>query len=279
MKATRERFVPEESSGQIMAEHLSRYYMTEQLVSVDGKVVLDIACGAGYGTELLARKASYAYGIDISPEAVNYAKTKHHRDNLTYWIGDCCAIPMDDASVDIVVSFETIEHIENHPLFLAEIKRVLRPDGILIISSPNKRLYTDILKTNNPFHVHELYTDEFVKLVTEHFCHTAFFGQNHIWGSIIFPISETTFSHGIGDITSGSVQEKETLYNIAIASNAPLHLNNQYATLVYDITDRLGPLLQQQYQAGYERCRKTPSFRLGHALLHPMSWLNGKKNK
>ena len=277
MKSTGERFIPEQEEGQIKAEHLSRYQLARLLLSLEGKTVLDIACGTGYGTALLAQKAQHVYGVDISQEAVDYARKYHQCDNTTFLAGNCSAIPMDDASADIVVSFETIEHIENHASFLSEIKRVLRPYGTLIISSPNKRLYTDILKTNNPYHVHELYTEEFVGLMGKHFHHTVQFGQTYMLGSIICPTGETDHqTKGMGDIASGSLVAKEAMFNIIVASDAPLQLNGHYNTLTFDITDTLAPALHHQYEAGYNKCRKTPSFRLGHALLHPFSWLKRK---
>lgn len=277
MKSTGERFIPEQEEGPIKAEHLSRYLLACQLLNIDDKTVLDIACGTGYGTALLAQSARHAYGVDIAQEAVDYARAHHRRDNLTYLTGDGCAIPLADNSVDIAVSFETIEHIEDQVSFLSEIKRVLRKDGILIISSPNKRLYTDIYKTDNPYHVHELYTEEFVELIQSRFNHTAMFGQSYMLGAIIYPLAGSEpSSSGVGDITTKSIIAKEALYNIIVASDEPLSLNNPYAALVYDTTDTLAPALHQQYEAGYQRCRETPSFRLGHALLHPFSWLKRK---
>ncbi len=276
MESTGERFIPEQDEGPIKAEHLSRYLLACQLLNIDDKTVLDIACGTGYGTALLAQSARHAYGVDIAQEAVDYAQAHHQRDNLTYLTGDGCAIPMDDDSVDIVVSFETIEHLENQTTFLSEIKRVLRADGTLIISSPNKQLYSDTLKTENPYHVHELYTEEFVELVRSHFSHAVLFGQTPLWGSLLYPVQlQQPPQKAVADITTEDMTPIASLYNILVASDRPLQLNSQYASFVYNATDNLQDYLQQYYESGYRNCRKTPSFRLGHALLHPFAWIKG----
>lgn len=277
MQSTGERYIPETDPAQIEAEHLSRYHLACLLLDIDSKTVLDIACGTGYGTALLAQKAAKVYGIDISQEAIDYAQERYQRDNITYLKGDCLSIPLENDSVDRVVSFETIEHIDDHEQFLREIKRVLHPDGVLILSSPNKHLYQDIKQTNNPYHIHELHPQELVSLIEGHFAHHAVFGQNYLLGSIIYPMDGVTYAAGVSDITSDPLVPKEPMYNIVIASDKDIHLLHPHTALTYETADTLENLLLQQQNAGYERCRKTPSFRIGHAILHPLHWL--KRNK
>src|SRR5215207_9384045 len=138
-------------------EHLHRYGIA--LDFCRGRRVLDVASGEGYGSNLLASVAEGVKGVDISEDAVSHARLKYRRPNLEYLQGSADAIPLPDASIDTVVSFETIEHHDRHAEMLAEIKRVLRPNGVLVISSPDKLNYTDIPGVINPFHVKELYRE------------------------------------------------------------------------------------------------------------------------
>src|SRR5213076_2544358 len=128
---------------------------------VEGKSVLDIASGEGYGAALLASKAQSVTGVDIDPQTVMHAKHTYCNPKLTFMVGSCDDIPLPDGSFDVVTSFETIEHHDKHEEMLDEIKRVLKPDGVLIISSPNRLTYSDEPGYKNPFHVKELYYDEF----------------------------------------------------------------------------------------------------------------------
>ena len=276
MEATGERYIPEMMCGQIQAEHMSRYLMVYHMINLDGKTVLDIASGSGYGTYLLSSKASRAYGVDVSQEAIDYSTERYKRNNLTYLVGNCLAIPLETDSVDVLVSFETIEHFDNHQGFMDEIKRVLHPGGVLVISSPNKRLYTDIPKTHNPYHVHELYTEEFRAILQTVFKHAVFFGQNYMLGSIIYPSDMMPCCTQANDIAENIFNPKEHLYDIAIASDEPIKLQNYGFPLVYDLTHTIEPNNHLYYQEGYNKCRETPSFRLGHALLHPFSLFRRK---
>ena len=164
---TGERFVPTEQ-GVIRQEHLHRYAWCQRLAA--GKDVLDIASGEGYGSAMLAEGARSVVGVDISYEAAAHAASKYKGvDNLRYVQGSAAAIPLADDSVDIVVSFETIEHLLEQEEMMAEIRRVLRPDGIMVMSSPNKEIYSDQAGYHNDFHVKELYLDEFSELVSRYF--------------------------------------------------------------------------------------------------------------
>ena len=132
LEFTGERYVPD-VTGEIRHEHLHRYGLALGLLA--GKDVLDIACGEGYGSAMLAAEARSVIGIDNAAKVVAHArKTYKKSTNLTFEVGDAKAIPLDDQSVDVVVSFETIEHLAEQDEMLAQIARVLRPGGLLIIS-------------------------------------------------------------------------------------------------------------------------------------------------
>ena len=173
---TGERYTPE-TSGQVQLEHLHRYAIAKELVV--GKKVLDIACGEGYGSSILSTSAKKVTGVDISEYAIKHAKSKYKKKNLEFLLGSCSSIPLDDNSVDIVVSFETIEHHDQHEAMMAEIVRVMTAKGLLIISSPNKLEYSDIPAYSNPYHVKELYREELIKLLGNYFS-TKLIGGEHL---------------------------------------------------------------------------------------------------
>lgn len=216
---TGERFVPG-ITGNIFLEHLHRYVMAARIVA--GKDVLDIASGEGFGSSLLAKEARSVIGVDISQDAVMHAAKKYRNPRLRFEAGSATAIPLPDASVDIVVSFETLEHISAHEEMLAEIKRVLRPGGVLIMSTPDKAIYTDRPRYNNPFHVRELYRDEFHALLSNQFAHVRMHGQKVLFGSLI--VAEDAVG-AFAETNSGTLQTvsglADPLYLVGVASDDP----------------------------------------------------------
>ena len=182
---TGERFIPG-VPGEIWYEHWHRYHFAAPLVA--GGNVLDIACGAGYGSALLARRALHVTGADISQEAVDHARGRYASlANVEFRQADCAHLPFGDATFDAVVSFETIEHIAAQETFLDEVRRVLKPGGIVILSCPNKVEYTDKRGVINEFHVRELYRDELAVLIAPRFAHAAWYGQRPSFYSIVWP--------------------------------------------------------------------------------------------
>src|ERR1700689_568049 len=137
--------------GQTQIEHLHRYLLAREWCR--GKDVLDVASGEGYGTALLAQVARSVVGVEISPEAVAHASGAYRADNLRFVAGDARVLPCPDATFDVVTSFETIEHFAEQDCFLDEIRRVLRPGGQLIISTPDRDNYSPAESSANPYHV------------------------------------------------------------------------------------------------------------------------------
>ncbi len=183
---TGERFIPG-AEGEIAYEHCHRYAFARRFVA--GARVLDAACGEGYGAALLGAVASAVTGVDIDAATVGHAGSVHGRRNVRFVCASATALPFAAASFDAVVSFETIEHLDaaDQPRMLAEFARVLVPDGVLVLSSPNRRRYSDERGSRNPFHRHELDRDELARLLDPVFPHRRWFHQqpasvSAIWG-------------------------------------------------------------------------------------------------
>jgi len=214
---TGERYLPQ-VSGEIKLEHYHRYLLSKKF-SV-GKNVLDIACGEGYGSSQLAEVAASVVGVDISKEAVEHARACYPKDNLEFLQGSCSKIPLPDDSVDVVVSFETIEHHNEHEDMMHEIKRVLNQEGVLIISSPDKKEYSDIPQYKNEYHVKELYASEFARLLKNNFNNVMLLGQRIKSGSLIAPYNSSLSSNFFPfDEELNSSEIFVPLYLIAIASD------------------------------------------------------------
>jgi GT2 family glycosyltransferase/ubiquinone/menaquinone biosynthesis C-methylase UbiE len=160
-----ERFDLSQFRGRIAYEHVHRYALCRE--SVAGKRVLDLACGTGYGSALLAQAGGEVTAVDISPEAIRTAKARYG-DAVTFAIADCYDLPFADGAFDVVVANEMIEHVEDHDGLINEAKRVLADGGLFLVSTPNKPVYNRY-KAPNVFHVSEMDTSEFRRLLMRHF--------------------------------------------------------------------------------------------------------------
>lgn len=214
---------------QMVYEHLHRYHLAAELCT--NKVALDIACGEGYGSHLLSQRAKKVIGVDIAPEVIRHAANKYQSPKIKFLEGSCLELPVPDQSVDVVVSFETIEHISGHKPFLREIRRVLNEAGILVISTPDKGMYTDKLGNKNAFHQRELHRLEFFDLLQHNFKHCLSLGQRVIGGSLIaLDGSQTSqrpqviYGSFVGDFETFDFTPaiRDAIYCIAVCSNSPL---------------------------------------------------------
>lgn len=225
LDATGERFMPG-MSGETALEHMHRYLFAREVIS-EGSAVLDVACGEGYGSALLSAKAATVIGVDVSRKAAAHAQGKYGNDRVRFLTGDVCALPLPSSSIDFIVSFETIEHISDHEKMLEEFLRVLKPSGVVIISSPDKYRYSMITGYSNEFHVKELLSHEFQQLMQKYFTNVVFGGQRNMFGTVIdfpdAPSRDVSFSLAEGDIARFE-DVPEPMYLIAIASRAELPL-------------------------------------------------------
>ena len=183
LQFTGERFVPE-CEREIWYEHMHRYVFARQFVA--GLEVLDAACGEGYGAALLAGAAARVVGVDLSPKTIEHARRRYAgAGHLEFRRADVSELPFEDASFDRVISFETIEHLSCQREMMCEFRRVLRPDGVLILSSPDREVYSDALGTDNPHHVRELSREELLNLVRDQFPACRLLGQRLMFHSVI----------------------------------------------------------------------------------------------
>jgi len=170
---TGERMEPQFTDAPTFWEHVQRYRFALRFVR--GQRVLDIACGEGYGTAAIAGAgAAQVIGVDLCEQTCARTRVKYGIDAR---VGNADAIPLDDGSVDLVVSFETIEHLCNPVRFLNECHRVLSSHGKLIISTPNRPVYRQ-RSPSNPHHHHEMTVAEFEDALRTQFDHVQLFGQN-----------------------------------------------------------------------------------------------------
>ena len=225
MKFTGERFVPTEA-GEIRQEHLHRYAWC--LPAVADKDVLDVASGEGYGSAAIAKVARSVVGVDVSHEAIEHARRQYAGiGNLRFEQGSAAALPLPDASMDVVVSYETLEHLNEQQEMINEIRRVLRPDGCLILSSPNRKVYSEKAGHHNQFHVRELDFDELAVLLGQYFGAVRYVGQRLSVTSTItglVPDRELVTWQALTEC-DGSVQQRvavceEPVYFIAVAAAA-----------------------------------------------------------
>lgn len=171
-----ERIVPEETSAGPLAIHQKRYYFA--LPYCDGKRVLDAACGVGYGTAILATRAQAVVALDLSEEAIRYAREHYSSPNVEFAVADLADPQLDDDAFDVVVSFETIEHLPDRDAYLRHLSRTLREDGIYVVSTP--RVDVTVEPPENPFHCVEYSRADFEALLHRCFGEVELFGERRL---------------------------------------------------------------------------------------------------
>lgn len=225
MDFTGERFVPE-CVREILYEHWHRYAWVRQLTR--NQIVLDVACGEGYGSYFLSKTAHSVVGVDIDEPAIGHAKERYKSDNLRFAVADALSLPFDDSTIDVVVCFETLEHLEDHQGLLDEFKRVLKPSGWLALSSPEKASYSDQADYSNPFHVKELYREELETLLANNFTSYQLWAQKLTFASAVWSLNgtqrsiDTSITHWLtmtdAEIHSAPSPQYQPQYILAIAS-------------------------------------------------------------
>lgn len=231
---TGERYTPE-SVREIAYEHWHRYAFAHQLAK--RRRVLDAACGEGYGSALLAQIALDVVGVDVSDATIAHARSRYIAANLRFECRDATALDaFDDASFDLIVSFETLEHVQQQERMLDGFARLLAPDGLLLISTPDKRTYTDLSGQINPHHLRELYRDEFEALLRPRFAHVRLFAQKLLFQSALWALDAD------GGATQSLIQDGAhiahglnypPLYYLAVCAHTPDALSGLPALSLY----------------------------------------------
>lgn len=191
LKFTGERLIPKiNKGGAIFYEHIARYLFASQLTK--NKVVLDAACGSGYGSYILSKygKSKEVYSFDCSKESIDYAKNNYGLKNI-FFIQDNIENLRTyfENIIDIAVGFEIIEHLKNQKHFLVQVKKSLKPNGLFFISTPNKYTYP----AGNPFHTKELSPSQFYKLLNQFFKYIRIYYQYFELAQLIKPKTNADF--------------------------------------------------------------------------------------
>ncbi len=216
---TGERFIPGQGGVQLAYEHLHRYLFAMQLAL--GKQVLDVASGSGYGTGLLAKVARRVLAIDMDNTSISQARRTVRDPNIGFVNADGTRLPVRSSSMELVVAFEVIEHVPDQEGMIRELARVLEPGGVVLISTPNKAVYSDARKYVNPFHLREFYRDEFMELLHRGFPFVRLLHQQVRAGSLITGCESTART---GEILTGPIPGEEhaetaSMYFLACCSD------------------------------------------------------------
>ena len=177
---TGERVIPGQVSDDLWSEHVARYAYAR--LFTERKRVLDAGCGTGYGSAELAHSAGVVTGLDLSPDAIGYARSNYLFPRLRFVVSSCLNMPFAPNSFDLVVAFEVIEHLADYRSFLNECARVLTHSGLFLVSSPNKRYYAESRADAgpNPYHEHEFEPEEFIRELERVFSHVRLVEQNRV---------------------------------------------------------------------------------------------------
>jgi SAM-dependent methyltransferase len=218
MDFTGERVVPGKVDPDLLNEHLSRYHFARPMA--EGRFALDVGCGTGYGTAVLARSARRVVALDVSVESVAFAKENYSAPNIDFLVSDCRRIALGSETIEVAVCFEVGEHLAEQKTLLEEVRRVLRPDGALVISTPNRTYYTEERNETNPFHVREFDFTEFVDFLKGSFAHVEMAFQNHVSSLYVGNPRQrrplrSEMEHSATDL------ERSSHYFVAVCSNSP----------------------------------------------------------
>jgi ubiquinone/menaquinone biosynthesis C-methylase UbiE len=218
---TGERVVPGQVNDDLWSEHVARYAFARRYAT--GKRVLDAGCGTGYGSAELAQSAAAVTGVDISADAIDYARASYPIAGLEFLESSCTAVPLPDHSFDVVVAFEVIEHLADYRAFLDECARLLTREGLLVISSPNKRYYSETRAATgpNPFHEHEFEAQEFVRELERVFANVRLLLQNRVESFAFHPAVSFWPAEARIDGGGGSAEDAHFFIGMCSATALP----------------------------------------------------------
>jgi ubiquinone/menaquinone biosynthesis C-methylase UbiE len=254
---TGERVIPGRVNDDLWAEHIARYAFAARLA--DGARVLDIGCGTGYGTAELAQRARSATGIDISADAIVYAR--QHYPAATFVAASATSVPFPAASFDLITAFEVIEHLDNWHELLIEARRLLDPSGTFLVSTPNKLYYAESRAKDgpNPFHTHEFEFEEFRDALAAVFPRVTMLLQNRLESQAFYPHATFPPVDAKLDTSRGSPAEAHFFFALCSVDCAP-----ETRSFIY--VPRAANLLRE---------REQHIFLLQDELAKTKTWLEG----
>jgi SAM-dependent methyltransferase len=247
---TGERYVPGQGGCQIAYEHLHRYAFAAPLAR--GKRVLDIACGSGYGAALLAREADRVTAFDLDPAVVARVKAGAQPSNLDLLAAHAGHLPLRPRVADLVTAFEVIEHVRDPEELVRETARVVRPDGTVLISTPNRAVYSDARDYRNPYHVREFYREEFLQLLRGSFAEVGLLEQQLRAGSMIGRSGAGATNAAVlltRPLPDNDRPESEPMYFLAVCSPQRNVLSLPEASVYLDLSDGLLRELDERHRA------------------------------
>jgi ubiquinone/menaquinone biosynthesis C-methylase UbiE len=223
---TGERVIPELVDADLLNEHLARYRFAKHFADANS-CVLDAGCGAGYGTAELAQSAGSVTGFDISSEAAKDARARYGKSNARFLQASCEGLPFAGGVFDLVTAFEVIEHLDHWRELLTETNRVLKPSGVLLVSTPNREYYAESRGEAgpNPFHVHEFDYEEFRQALSAVYPHVRIWTQNHAEAIVFSPVDP---AGGLLE-ASGANDFAAAHFYLAACSQSPIAANDVFA--------------------------------------------------
>jgi len=213
-----ERYVPGTWSKIAAYEHVPRYALAQPLAA--GKTVLDFGCGTGYGAAMMAETAAHVTGLDIDASALAFARATHRADNLAFRCHDDLGASLPEASFDLVTCFEMIEHVDfaTQQRVVASIARLLRPDGLFLISTPNPE--TTKLYGANPYHIREMTEAEFADLLRPSFSHVRILRQR-VRSGVVFAHDDAVSTVAVSSLGAQTGAEPAMAF-IALCARGPI---------------------------------------------------------
>lgn len=185
MDTTRPPSQPTPAKAEDAYNLLTSYRFAQRYV--EGKSVADICWSeVGYGTHLLAESAESVAGLTSSPKALEQAREVYPAPNIHYGNANLPELPYPEEHFDIVIAFEVVENLEWPGDLIAEAKRILKKDGVLLISTPNKQVHYNERNQRDPEHKRELYVSELREILERHFRRVELYRQGAVSGSMIF---------------------------------------------------------------------------------------------
>ncbi|MEM7482401.1 MAG: glycosyltransferase [Acidobacteriota bacterium] len=222
LEFTGERMVPGKVEPELQLEHVSRYHFAAQVAR--GRRLLDFGCGAGYGAAILQKAgARSTIGCDLAADAIAFARSRYRLPGLHFFVTDCEQAALPDGAFDLIVAFEIIEHLRSYRSFLGEVRRLLAPQGLFILSTPNKETYRSEPGTApNPFHLHEFELGELLDELEPLFSTVQVVGQSQTEGVFFSPASHRGTPEARLQRPRRQRHEPQADYLIAVCSDAEL---------------------------------------------------------